>query len=77
MRFIEKGPDIPQALIDAQLNGQVLFFCGAGISVPAGLAGFHDLTKTVADKLHATDHIEVKAMLANHAYDRTFTRLTV
>ena len=75
MRFVDQGPDIPQELIEAQLNGQVLFFCGAGISIPAGLDGFHELTKKIATKLHATDHNEVQAMLEAGAYDRIFTWL--
>lgn len=75
MKFVDQGPDIPQELIDAQLNGQVLFFCGAGISVPAGLDGFHDLTEKIANKLHATDHSEVQSMLTEGAYDRIFTWL--
>lgn len=75
MRFVDQGPDIPQELIEAQQNGQVLFFCGAGISIPAGLDGFYDLTKKIATKLHATDHDEVQSMLAEGAYDRVFTWL--
>ncbi len=75
MRFVDHGPDIPQELIEAQQNGQVLFFCGAGISIPAGLDGFYDLTEKIATKLHATDHDEVQSMLAEGAYDRVFTWL--
>lgn len=33
MRFFEDGPDIPDQLIEARENGEVVFFCGAGISI--------------------------------------------
>lgn len=32
MHFIEDGCDIPQNLLDAYLKGDVVFFCGAGVS---------------------------------------------
>jgi hypothetical protein len=37
MQFIAHGPDIPDALLQAHEEGCVVFFCGAGISYPAGL----------------------------------------
>lgn len=37
MQFITHGPDIPDALLQAHEEGRVVFFCGAGISYPAGL----------------------------------------
>lgn len=40
MQFITNGPDIPDALLQAHEEGRVVFFCGAGISYPAGLKGF-------------------------------------
>ncbi|GAA0616001.1 MULTISPECIES: SIR2 family protein [Thalassospira] len=75
MRFTENGPDIPHELISAQRNGQVIFFCGAGISVPAELPGFKCLTENVAQKLHATDHDIVKNMIERGEYDRVFSWL--
>jgi NAD-dependent SIR2 family protein deacetylase len=39
MQFITHGPDIPDALLQAHEEGRVVFFCGAGISYPAGLPG--------------------------------------
>ena len=47
MQFITNGPDIPDALVDAHETGQVVFFCGAGISYPAGLPGFKELVDQV------------------------------
>lgn len=38
--FIVNGPDIPESLLEAHEEGRIVFFCGAGISYPAGLPGF-------------------------------------
>ena len=43
MQFIENGPDIPEHLLQAHEDGKVVFFCGAGISYPAGLPDFKEL----------------------------------
>lgn len=77
MRFTATGPNIPNELIDAQKRGELLFFCGAGVSVPAGLPSFEKLTKNVADKLHALDdkESEISNLLFNKQFDRTFTAL--
>ena len=48
MQFITRGPDIPDALLQAHEEGRVVFFCGAGISYPAGLPGF----KGLVDKIY-------------------------
>lgn len=47
MQFISNGPDIPDVLLQAHEEGRVVFFCGAGISYPAGLPGFGGLVKDV------------------------------
>lgn len=75
MRFVENGPDVPLELIDAQKNGQTVFFCGAGISIPAGLPSFKDLTSKVADTLHATDHKIIRKLIDDEQYDRVFSWL--
>lgn len=51
MQFIRNGPDIPEHLLHAHEEGRVVFFCGAGISRPAGLPGFHKLAKRIFKKL--------------------------
>ncbi|MCZ2498910.1 hypothetical protein GN316_19275 [Xylophilus sp. Kf1] len=40
MQFVQNGPDIPDALLQAHAEGRVVFFCGSGISLPAGLELF-------------------------------------
>jgi hypothetical protein len=47
MQFIIHGPDIPDALLQAHEEGRVVFFCGAGISYPAGLPGFKGLVEQI------------------------------
>jgi hypothetical protein len=47
MQFIINGPDIPDALLQAHEEGRVVFFCGAGISYPAGLPGFKGLVEQI------------------------------
>lgn len=47
MQFITHGPDIPEALLQAHEEGRVVFFCGAGISYPAGLKGFKGLVEDI------------------------------
>lgn len=53
MRFFEDGPDIPETLLEARDLGEVVFFCGAGISLPAGLPDFGRLADRLLDKLTA------------------------
>ncbi|MFM7643067.1 MAG: SIR2 family protein [Cyanobium sp.] len=48
MQFIPDGPDIPEQLLQAHEEGRVVFFCGAGISCPAGLPLFGGLVQGLA-----------------------------
>jgi hypothetical protein len=47
MQFVPNGPDIPNALLQAHEEGKVVFFCGAGISYPAGLPLFEGLVDEI------------------------------
>ncbi len=47
MQFINNGPDIPDELLQAHEEGRVVFFCGAGISYPAGLPSFKGLVDDI------------------------------
>jgi len=52
MRFYHDGPDIPDELLIARDEGQVLFFCGSGVSrQAAGLPDFLNLAASVLDDL--------------------------
>ncbi|MBU0791974.1 MAG: SIR2 family protein [Gammaproteobacteria bacterium] len=63
MRFIEKGPDIPDELLFAQDEGNVVFFCGAGVSMAhAKLASFSALAEKVINDLGATEDSKAKKL---------------
>lgn len=47
MQFVRNGPDIPDLLVQMHEEGRVVFFCGAGISYPAGLPGFKELVEKI------------------------------
>ncbi|QSX29842.1 SIR2 family protein [Shewanella cyperi] len=49
MRFFENGPNIPDVLLERRDQGQVVFLCGAGVSLPSGLPTFAKLTEYVVD----------------------------
>ena len=74
MQFVEQGPDIPEALLQAHEEGLVVFFCGAGISYPAGLPGFKELVDRIYDELGAElDEIEQQAY-SREQFDATGAR---
>ena len=59
MQFISDGPDIPDALLQAHEEGRVVFFCGAGISYPAGLPGFKGLVEEIY-RLNGTELSDIE-----------------
>src|SRR5690625_4417597 len=63
MQFIPNGPDIPNTLLQAHEEGRVVFFCGAGISRPAGLPGFNGLVDKIYEIIGThTETIEQEAL---------------
>lgn len=69
MQFVKNGPDIPERLLQAHEDGQVVFFCGAGISYPAGLPGFGDLVKRVYANLAVQRDPEQQAAFNSGRFD--------
>ena len=69
MQFIKKGPDIPERLLQAHEDGKVVFFCGAGISYPAGLPGFEGLVKTLYCELGVQENEVEQAAIKRMQYD--------
>lgn len=47
MRFYSNGPIIPDILLNRRDQGRVVFLCGAGVSLDAGMPSFVGLTKYV------------------------------
>ncbi len=64
MRFLSDGPNIPNTLLEARDEGEVVFLCGAGVSRPAGMPDFLKLTNHVVDRLHASQVEEVSQLLS-------------
>jgi hypothetical protein len=53
MRFLPGGPALPDDLLNARDEGQVIFFCGAGVSrAKANLPDFYGLADLVVEDLH-------------------------
>jgi hypothetical protein len=61
MRFIESGPNIPDELLFARDNGDVLFFCGAGVSQQkAKLPSFQGLVDRLCGHFYVGEDHPVK-----------------
>jgi len=69
MQFIQSGPDIPERLLHAHEDGQVVFFCGAGISYPSGLPGFDGLVKRLYSELGMQPNAVQEAAIKARQYD--------
>jgi len=75
MQFVTNGPDIPDELLQAHEEGRVIFFCGAGISYPAGLLDFKGLVRLIYKEASTTfDSAEQKAF-DNYQFDATLDLL--
>lgn len=68
MRFFADGPAIPNDLLTLRDEGQVVFFCGAGVSLPAGMPTFFGLTKRVMSRLGA-DESTMAGLMMKSAID--------
>ncbi|TXG83982.1 MAG: hypothetical protein E6R12_06040 [Sphingomonadales bacterium] len=73
MRFLSDGPIIPSHLLTQRNEGNVIFFCGAGISRRAGLPDFAGLTQEVLEKLSSKKALA--AMERGDSSDRVFKLL--
>ncbi|MEV5023467.1 SIR2 family protein [Sphingobium sp. LMA1-1-1.1] len=73
MRFVENGPSLPSHLLQEQSQGNVIFFCGAGVSVPAGLDSFARLTNRIITTLDAAKARQ--ALAEGQSFDRVFNVL--
>lgn len=69
MQFIKNGPDIPERLIEEHESGRLVFFCGAGISYPAGLPGFEGLVNQLLKGLGVDPTPVLKAALKAKKFD--------
>ena len=75
MQFITNGPDIPERLLQAHEDGRVVFFCGTGISYPAGLPGFKGLVEEIY-RLNDTTFTDIeRAAFEREQFDTTLDLL--
>ena len=73
--FVTNGPDIPEPLLQEHEDGRVVFFCGAGISIPAGLPNFSDLVNRIYEEL-GTTQTKIETTAYNHKqYDAVLDQL--
>ena len=75
MQFFKDGPDIPERLLEAHEEGEVVFFCGAGISYPAGLPGFEGLVDELYDRLTPVPDAEQEAARNAKQFDTAIALL--
>ncbi|GAA0321750.1 hypothetical protein GCM10009087_35000 [Sphingomonas oligophenolica] len=65
MRFVQNGPIFPNELLSARDEGQVIFFCGSGVSLArAHLPDFYGLADDVLEHLHAASNSRARAVIA-------------
>ena len=69
MQFVRGGPDVPERLLQAHEEGRVVFFCGAGISYPAGLPGFAGLVAELYSGLEVIPDPVQAAAIKSKRYD--------
>lgn len=76
MRFLEDGPDIPDELLFAADEGELVFFCGAGVSKTAEMPDFEQLTKSVVKHFYSNDNLSERAAFGCWKKDNLFTSNT-
>ena len=75
MQFFKDGPDVPERLLEAHEEGEVVFFCGAGISYPAGLPGFEGLVDELYGRLAPVPDPEQQAARSAKQFDTAIALL--
>ncbi len=77
MKFVLKkgAPDIPLEILEARDDDQLVLFCGAGISLNAGLMNFKDLVNHVYEALGDEMTDEEDKAYKKGLYDRVFELL--
>jgi hypothetical protein len=75
MQFVADGPDVPEELLQAHEDGRVVFFCGAGISYPAGLPGFKGLVEEIYNRLGTTKNAIEEEAFKSEKFDATLDLL--
>jgi len=75
VRYVEGGPDIPLAIVQAQEEGRLVLFCGAGISLSNDFPLFQGLVDLVGCRLGVEKTSEEQLEYERENYDRVFSLL--
>lgn len=75
MQFVRNGPNVPELLLQAHETNRLVFFCGAGISYPAGLPGFRGLVRRIYSEIGIEPNAVEKAALKAASYDTAISLL--
>lgn len=75
MQFVADGPDIPLEILAAQEEGRLVLFCGAGISIPAGLPSFKGLVDSIYQDFVTTRTTTEQEEWNRENYDRVLNLL--
>lgn len=75
MQIIPYGPDIPNDMLQAHEDGRLVFFCGAGISMPAGLPNFCQLVTLIYDEIGTCLQGPEKSAFDDQQFDRVLMLL--
>lgn len=68
--LVAGGPDIPTAVLQALEDDNLVFFCGAGVSVPAGLPSFERLVKRIYEAVGESETPEERYAIKTGQLDR-------
>jgi hypothetical protein len=68
--LIPGGPDIPTSVLQALEDGELVFFCGAGVSMPAGLPNFRCLTKLLYEAVGEEEEPEERYAIKTGQLDK-------
>ena len=74
-RLVPGGPDVPPELIQKQEAGEMVFFCGAGISVPTGLPSFPGLVQQLYSRLNTSPTPSEERALSRSEFDTALDSL--
>jgi hypothetical protein len=75
MRWVPNGPDIPVEVMQALEDGDLVLFCGAGISMQAGLPSFEGLVKGIYSALTVEHLDDVDELIRIEQWDRALYAL--
>ena len=69
MKFHSDGPSIPDKLLESCDAGNVVFFCGAGVSINYGMPSFSKLTGQVIEKCDPPRDSEIRKAIRTSCGD--------